>query len=119
MGGTGYSVRAEAPVPKKKKVPQDSYSITMCRTRAKSSVTVTVARPLGWGICIRSTDTVSRVRHRPSIPGGEILGLSGCCYAHLGKSRREGHWHAGVARVGSSGLGLRAKPLGMGFGLKV
>ena len=64
VGGTGYSVLVEAPVPKKKKkkVPQDRYRITMCGMRAKSRVTVTVARPLGWGTGIRSTDTVSRAR---------------------------------------------------------
>ena len=55
--------------PPKKKVSQDRYSITKCGTRAKSRVTVTVARPRGWGTGIRSTDTVSQVRHGPSVPG--------------------------------------------------
>ena len=42
---------------KKKKVLQDRYSITICGTRAKSRVPVTVARPRGWGAGIRLTDT--------------------------------------------------------------
>ena len=56
--------------PPPRKVPQDRYSITMCGTRAKSRVTVTVARLRGRGTGIRSTDTVSQVRHWAMRSGG-------------------------------------------------
>ena len=97
VGGTCYSVRVEAPVPKKK-VPQDRYSITMCRTRAKSRVTVTVATPRHQvdRYCITGTQWAKLCRGHP----GQILRFSWCLCAHVGKSCRRGRGCACGERLG-------------------